>query len=92
MNQLIKDLAIKAGFDCDVHASGDGNFYGYERWINQDIENLVKLVVDECVKVCQQRVGNSDYNTGRMHCASEIREHFANVEVEKDSGWVYWTN
>lgn len=45
-------------------------------------ENIVHLydlcdaVVKECIRVCNSRVGNSDYNTGRMHCASDIREHF----------------
>jgi hypothetical protein len=35
-----------------------------------------KLVMEECIKACQSRVGNSDYNTGRMHCVSDIKEHF----------------
>ena len=33
-------------------------------------------VIEECAKVCKSRVGNSDYNTGRMHCASDLKEHF----------------
>lgn len=39
-------------------------------------EKFAKLVIDECIKICNSRVGNSDYNTGRMHCASDIKEHF----------------
>jgi len=34
------------------------------------------LIVRECIEVCNSRVGNSDYNTGRMHCASDLKEHF----------------
>jgi len=38
--------------------------------------HLCQAVVDECIRVCQQRVGNSDYNTGRMHCVNDIKKHF----------------
>lgn len=39
-------------------------------------EKFAQLIVRECVKVCESRVGNSDYNTGRMHCASDLKQHF----------------
>ena len=39
-------------------------------------EKFAKLIVRECIEVCKSRVGNSDYNTGRMHCASDLKEHF----------------
>jgi hypothetical protein len=39
-----------------------------------------ELIVKECIKVCQSRVGNSDYNTGRMHCVSDLKEHFGVTE------------
>lgn len=34
------------------------------------------MIVEECINVCKSRVGNSDYNTGRLHCVSDIRERF----------------
>lgn len=37
---------------------------------------LIELIVKECIEVCNSRVGNSDYNTGRMHCVSDIKERF----------------
>lgn len=37
---------------------------------------FAELIVKECINVCNNRVGNSDYNTGRMHCANDIKEHF----------------
>lgn len=37
---------------------------------------FAELIVHECIQVCKSRVGNSDYNTGRMHCASDLKEHF----------------
>ena len=37
---------------------------------------FAELIVEECINVCKSRVGNSDYNTGRLHCVSDIRERF----------------
>lgn len=37
---------------------------------------FAELIIKECITVCNSRAGNSDYNTGRMHCASDIKEHF----------------
>lgn len=37
---------------------------------------FAELIIRECIEVCNSRVGNSDYNTGRMHCASDLKEHF----------------
>lgn len=39
-------------------------------------EKFAELIIKECINVCKSRVGNSDYNTGRMHCVSDIKDHF----------------
>jgi len=39
-------------------------------------DKFAELLVRECIEVCKSRVGNSDYTTGRMHCVSDIKEHF----------------
>ena len=39
-------------------------------------EKFAELILWECIEVCNSRVGNSDYNTGRMHCVSDLKEHF----------------
>lgn len=39
-------------------------------------EKFAELIVLECIEVCKSRVGNSDYTTGRMHCVSDLKEHF----------------
>ena len=39
-------------------------------------EKFAELIVEECIEVCKSRVGNRDYNTGRLHCVSDIRERF----------------
>ena len=38
--------------------------------------DIAEHVIEECITVCKSRVGNSDYNTGRMHCVSDLKEHF----------------
>ena len=37
---------------------------------------IAERFIQECIQVCKSRVGNSDYNTGRMHCVSDLKEHF----------------
>jgi hypothetical protein len=37
---------------------------------------IAERIIQECIQVCKSRVGNSDYNTGRMHCVSDLKEHF----------------
>ena len=45
---------------------------------NQDFcyQEFANLIIKQCVEVCKLRVGDPDYNTGRMHCASDIAEYF----------------
>ena len=65
MNERIRELAHEAGLPT---YNPDG--------IPTKLEKFAELIVRECVEVCNSRVGNSDYNTGRMHCASDLKEHF----------------
>ena len=37
---------------------------------------FAELIVRECMSMCQTAVGNADYNTGRLHCLNNIKEHF----------------
>lgn len=54
----------------------DGEYIAMHQ-MDGDFQRLFMAnIVAECVKICSTRVGNSDYNTGRMHCASDIKEHF----------------
>lgn len=50
-----------------------GDIHGYTF---EQMREFAELIVQECIQVCQSRVGNSDYNTGRMHCVSDIKDHF----------------
>ena len=65
MNERIRELAHEAGLPT---YNPDG--------IPTKLEKFAELIVKECIEVCNSRVGNSDYNTGRMHCASDLKEHF----------------
>ena len=40
------------------------------------VNHFVNTAVYDCIDVCKSRVGNSDYNTGRLHCVSDIKERF----------------
>ena len=62
MNENLRKLMLEAGYAAPE--------------IAPRANALAKLIVQECVKICNSRVGNSDYNTGRMHCASDLKEHF----------------
>jgi hypothetical protein len=39
-------------------------------------EKFAELIVRECMAMCKTAVGNADYNTGRLHCLNNIKEHF----------------
>ena len=66
MNERILELAKQCGY-----------WSGQTIEMNDvGIEKFALLIVRECVQVCKSRVGNSDYNTGRMHCVSDLKEHF----------------
>ena len=78
MNEQIKELILNAGWKNAYTNPKEGFELVFE---NEDhnlacIEKFAELIVRECIAVCKSRVGNSDYNTGRMHCVSDIKEHF----------------
>ncbi len=76
MNEKIAELRKHAMetytySDCD----GDNN-----RGTRLNEEKFAELIIQECIQVCRSRVSNSDYNTGRMHCAWDIKKHFEDKE------------
>ena len=73
MNERIKELWDKAADSTAAFPSGQNN--SWETQVNF-MEKFAELIVEECINVCKSRVGNSDYNTGRLHCVSDIRERF----------------
>ena len=71
MNERIIELANEANKDI-------GYTFKMEeaKQLHELMEKFAELIIRECMEVCKSRVGNSDYNTGRMHCASDLKEHF----------------
>lgn len=69
MNNRIKHIAEQAGSvyqkNLDVYLLR-----------HDELEKFAELIALDCIEVCKSRVGNSDYNTGRLHCVSDIRERF----------------
>ena len=72
MNERIKELEKRA--TTVVEGWSDEN--GTTRYYEFNREKFAELIVLDCIEVCKSRVGNSDYNTGRLHCVSDIRERF----------------
>jgi hypothetical protein len=70
MNERIEKLAEQA------EKYADDNFRGEPTWSEAFESKFAELIVLECIEVCKSRVGNSDYTTGRMHCVSDLKEHF----------------
>ena len=78
MNERIQELFKRAGGKSSARNLASNPVQvveTHELWDDR-IEKFAELIVRECVEVCNSRVGNSDYNTGRMHCASDLKEHF----------------
>lgn len=84
MNERIKELALQAGeyvnevYTGPVRSKTPDKIWedGHIGWHTQFNQKFAELIVRECIQVCNSRVGNSDYNTGRMHCGSDLKEHF----------------
>ena len=70
--ERIKELAKHAGFDIEE----GGHIMLHHVYLTNRMENFAELIVKECLEMCTTAVGNRDYNTGRMHCYDNIKEHF----------------
>jgi uncharacterized protein YutE (UPF0331/DUF86 family) len=67
MNERVVELIKQSGTD----VSG--------KWMSMyQVEKFAKLIVQECVDICQDTDGEEDAMAlcGRLDCAVEIREHF----------------
>ena len=67
MNERIRELAKDVGFDWHKY---------WDDVEHNRLEKFAELIVRECMSMCQTAVGNADYNTGRLHCLNNIKEHF----------------
>lgn len=72
MNERIRELAVQADL-LIKKTNGDEFRYGN---FDPKFQKFAELIILDCIEICKSRVGNSDYNTGRLHCVSDIRERF----------------
>jgi hypothetical protein len=72
MNNRIEELEKQA----TTVVEGWSDECGTTRYYEFDRRKFAELIILDCIEVCKSRVGNSDYNTGRLHCVSDIRERF----------------
>ena len=75
MNERIKEIAKEAGIAM-IPNSHPISITG----LTTDLEKFAELIVRECMAMCKTAVGNADYNTGRLHCLNNIKEHFGVAE------------
>ena len=60
---------LKRLYDDAVSKCNDNTAWMFE-------ERFAELIIQECMDMCKTAVGNADYNTGRLHCLENIKEHF----------------
>ncbi len=71
MNEKIKEIYNRA-----LYEYFGEEYKNCELDIYPEDQYFAELIIQECIQVCRSRVSNSDYNTGRMHCAWDIKKHF----------------
>ena len=79
MNERIEELKRQAQIWCDQNIPDEFNEIsgGYGKtWEDK----FAQLILKDCLDMCLTKVGNGDYNRGRMDCYDNIKEHFG---VEK---------
>ena len=72
MNERIKELAEH----CDFYVGNEHYNESHQEKQRIWTEKFAELIVKECLDMCLTKVGNGDYNRGRMDCHDNIKEHF----------------
>lgn len=73
MNERIKLLVGQAKFMAEETINKQ---ISANAELNAFAEKFAELIARECMDMCKTAVGNADYNTGRLHCLENIKEHF----------------
>ena len=81
MNDLILKHAVECGLLNYVDLETPRRYFAHADIEPEEIERFARNIIQECVDACNSRVGNSDYNTGRMHCISDIKERFRSKQI-----------
>lgn len=73
MNERIKELWKQSQTRKEVETFTEGIS---TISVTDNYEKFAELIVKECMAMCKTAAGNADYNTGRLHCLEDIKEHF----------------
>jgi len=74
VNERIRELAEQARIQ---YEQGGAKIQEPGQYYHEDVvSKFAELIVRECMAMCKTAVGNADYNTGRLHCLNNIKEHF----------------
>jgi hypothetical protein len=78
MNDKFIKLALDAGLLNYVDHETPRHYFINGHAEQEDVEKFAKLIVLECVSICQDVDGedNIDARSGRQDCAVEIKKHF----------------
>ena len=79
MKEQFKQLREQALREVDHLLQTEGSENGavmYREHLDMVNQRFAELIVEECMAMCKTSVGNADYNTGRLHCLENIKEHF----------------
>jgi hypothetical protein len=79
MNELIKDLAAKAGFEfwADEHWKPEDAIIDWSCNYDSELEKFAKLIVKECV----DHIMNSSDRHRKEYFAGMIKDHFAAPDI-----------
>lgn len=51
--------------------------YMVDLYTEKEMLEFAESIIKECANICKTGgVSNSDYNTGRLHCVYDIKQHF----------------
>jgi hypothetical protein len=76
MSSSVYDLSIIAAAKTDNMYAIMRQIPSEAQWLLSYSEKFADLIIRECLDVCLAQDGNADYNTGRLHCHGNIKEHF----------------
>ena len=95
-SEMIKELAEQAHcYACEYAQRPDYNPHNpYNQLIYKKRydSKFAELIVRKCIQVCNSRVGNIDYNTGRTHCASDEDRALQAIQASSNQRGTHETN
>lgn len=79
MNEKLFDKALKLSKQASDWVDETYPDVGYEprAWQNHYRTKFAELIIKECINVCRgTKVSTAQYNSGRLDCSVDIKNHF----------------